>query len=174
MESTRIIAETRRLTIRFLTEPDIPVLASIWADVQVTRFMGGPRIFEEVCASLRRDLAAPPLQVDLWPIVERSSGVVVGHCGLLPKTVDGRDEVELVYVIAAAFWGRGYATEAAAAIPDHGFRTLRIGRLVSLIDLGHEASERVALKIGMTFEANTVRPSGKTMKVYAQTLAEIH
>jgi len=167
METARIIAETDRLTIRLLTESDIPVLASIWADDQVTRFMGGPRVYEEVCASFRRDLDAPPLQFDLWPVVERSSGAVVGHCGLLPKTVDGRDEVELVYVIAAAFWRRGYATEAAAAIRDYGFRTLSVARLVSLIDPEHVASARVALKLGMKPERDTIRPSGKTMRVYA-------
>lgn len=167
MEVSRIIAETERLTIRPLTEPDIPVLASIWADDQVTRFMGGPRVFGEVCASFRRDLSAPPLQFDLWPVVERSSRVVVGHCGLLPKKVDGHEEVELVYVFAAAFWRRGYATEAAAAIRDYAFRRLGVARLVSLIDPAHAASARVALKLGMKPERDTVRPSGKTMRVYA-------
>jgi RimJ/RimL family protein N-acetyltransferase len=167
MSSAQIIAETERLTIRLLTEADIASLAAIWADAQVTRFMGGPRIFEKVCASFHDDLPAPPLRLDLWPVVERDSGVVVGHCGLIPKPVAGRDEIELVYVIAAAFWGRGYATEAAAAIRDHAFRTLEVGRLVSLIDLKHRASERVAVKTGMVFEAETIRPGGKLMSVYA-------
>lgn len=167
MEATSTITETKRLTIRLLTEPDISALASIWTDDQVTQFMGGPRVFEDVCASFRRDLNAPPSQFDLWPVVERSSGVVVGHCGLLPKTVDDHEEVELVYVIAAAFWGRGYATEAAAAIRDYAFRALGVARLVSLIDPAHAASAQVALKLGMKPERDTVRPSGKTMRVYA-------
>lgn len=167
MPETRIIAETERLTIRLLTDPDISALASIWTDDQVTRFMGGPRVFDEVCASFRRNLIALPSQFDLWPVVERSSGVVVGHCGLLPKTVDGNEEIELIYVIAAVFWKRGYATEAAAAIRDYAFRTLGIARLVSLIDPAHAASARVALKLGMKPERDTVRPSGKTMKVYS-------
>lgn len=167
MKATSIIRETERLTIRLLTEPDIPALASIWSDTQVTRFMGGPRVFEELCDSFRRDLSVPPSRFNLWPVVDRSSGIIAGHCGLLPKMVDGRNEVELIYVIAGDFWGRGYATEAAAAVRDYGFRNLSLGRLVSLIDPGHLASERVARKIGMTFEADTIRPSGKTMRVYA-------
>lgn len=167
MKATHIIAETERLTIRLLAEPDISALASMWADEQVTRFMGGPRVFEEVCTSLRRDLKEPPSKFDLWPVVERSSGVVVGHCGLLPKTVNSDEEVELVYVIAAAFWRRGYATEAAAAIRDYAFRNLGLARLVSLIDPAHAASARVALKLGMKPERETVRPSGKIMRVYA-------
>jgi len=74
--------------------------------------------------------------------------MVIGHCGLLPKTINGRDEVELVYVIVPAFWRRGYATEAAAAIRDYAFQTLGVLRLVCLIDPANTASERVALKTG--------------------------
>ncbi len=79
----------------------------MWADDRVTRFMGGPRNFDMLCASFREDLTAPPLQLDLWVVVEKASDAVVGHCGLMGKQVDGRDEVELVYIIAADFWGAG-------------------------------------------------------------------
>jgi [ribosomal protein S5]-alanine N-acetyltransferase len=167
MATTRIIVETQRLTIRPLAEADIPALASIWTDARVTRFMGGPRDPDQLCASLKENLIAPPSQFDLWPVLEKNSGVVVGHCGLLQKTVDDRDEIELTYVIAAAFWGRGYATEAATALRDYGFQRLGITRLVSLIDPANAASARVALKLGMKLEADTIRPNGKTMGLYA-------
>jgi len=167
MSAAQIITETERLTIRLLGELDIPAIASIWTDERVTRFMGGPRDFAHLCASFKQDLSNPPSQFDLWPVTEKNSGIIVGHCGLLQKAVDGRDEIELTYVIASAFWGRGYATEAAAAIRDYAFRRLSVPRLVSLIDPANTASERVALKLGMKLEADTVRPSGKTMRVYA-------
>ena len=173
MATPPIIAETGRLVIRRLTEADVPAVAALWADKQVTRFMGGPRDFETLRASFRDDLKAPPSACDLWPVVEKQSGVIVGHCGLVPKAVDGRDEVELTYVIAAAFWGRGFATEAAAAIRDYAFRQLDLTRIVSLIDPANSASERVALKLGMKFEANTERPSGKMMRVYVAAAAQL-
>ena len=162
-----IIAETERLTIRLATEADVPAVALLWADERVTRYMGGPRDFEKVCTSMRNDLTMPPPKLDLWPVVGRESGTVVGHCGLLPKKVDDRDEVELVYVIAVEFWGRGYATEAAGAVRDHAFRELSITRLVSLIHPANTASERVAVKLGMRFESDTVRPNGRTLKVFS-------
>jgi RimJ/RimL family protein N-acetyltransferase len=167
MENSSIIAETARLTIRRLAEPDIPAVAAIWADEQVTRFMGGPRNFDKLCIAFKDDLKAPPTSFELWVVVEKNSGRIAGHCGLVPKVVDGRDEVELTYVIATIFWGRGYATEAAAAIRDHAFRHLGLTRIVALIDPANAASERVALKLGLKFEANTIRPSGNTTKVYA-------
>lgn len=162
------IAQTERLIVRLPTERDLSALASMWSDALVTRFMGGPRVFEEVCASLKEDLQAHPSRLDLWPVAERQSGTVVGHCGLLPKTVEERDEVELIYVIAAAHWGRGYATEAAAAIKNYAFDSLGVARLVSLIHPENTASERVALKLGMVCEKETIRPNGKMLKVYAQ------
>jgi len=81
--------------------------------------------------------------------------------------VDGLSEVELVYVFARRCWGRGYATEAAEAIRDYALCVAGLTRLVSLIDPAHTASERVALKLGMKRETDTVRPNGKTMRVYA-------
>lgn len=167
MEQPRVIAETKRLTIRLVTEADVNALALIWTDAQVTRFMGGPRVYEELCAGFKQDLEAPPPKFDLWPVLEKSTATVIGHCGLLAKEVDGQNRVELVYVIAAAFWGRGYATEAAMAIRDYAFQTLKVVRLVSLIDPLNTASEKVAMKVGMKFVRDTVRPNGKTMKVYA-------
>jgi len=162
-----LITRTERLFIRHLTEADIPALASLWTDPEVTRFMGGPRDFEKVSGSFKEDLLSPPPKLDLWPVIERASGEVVGHCGLLPKTVDGQDEIELVYLMATAFQGRGFATEAALALLGHAFQKLGLTRLVSLIDPANTASERVASKAGMKHSTDTVRPGGKTLRVYS-------
>jgi len=167
MGKVNIIVETERLIIRLLAEEDVPALALLWTDEHVTGFMGGPRDFEQVSTSLRDDLNSPVRRLELWPVVERRAGTKIGHCGLLPKKVDGCDAVELVYVIAADHWGRGYAMEAAAAIRDYAFQELGFERLVSLIDPSNAASERVAVKIGMSFEAETVRPNGRTLRIFA-------
>jgi RimJ/RimL family protein N-acetyltransferase len=170
MSVSRTIVETARLCVRRLAAEDIAPLARLWADPEVTRFMGGPREIETVTASLRGVLeAANPPQWDLWPLIEKTSGTVVGHCGLLPKRVDARDEIELVYVIARDAWGRGYATEAACAVRDHASQALGLLRLIALIDPAHAASARVAVKAGMKFEGPTLRPTGRTLHVYAAT-----
>lgn len=76
---------------------------------------GGPRNPEELARGFAADARNTDAQkLDLWPVEERPSGRLVGHCGLLPKQVEGKEETELVYVIAAADWGSGYATEIAS------------------------------------------------------------
>jgi RimJ/RimL family protein N-acetyltransferase len=159
--------ETERLLIRALEADDAPPLAAMWADPDVTRHMGGPRDHAQVLGRLEEDARGAPLRFDLWPVIEKASGRVVGGCGLLDKEVDGRPEIELVYVFVRDVWGRGYATEAAAAVRDHAFRVLAVSRLIALIDPANAASGRVAEKVGMRFERETLRPGGRSMRVYA-------
>jgi ribosomal-protein-alanine N-acetyltransferase len=71
---------------------------------------------------------------------------------LVLRTIDERQEVEVAYTITREYWGQGLATEAAKAILDYGFEHLNLSRLVSVIDSENIASQRVAEKIGMTFE----------------------
>lgn len=165
MQIEHPIAETERLTVGHLSEEHVTAIALLWCDARVTRFMGGPRDFQKVCASLQEGLNAQRT-FDLWPVIEKATGKVVGDCGLLRKNVDDVESIELVYVIAADRWGCGYASEAAGAIRDHAFHRLNVPRLVALIDPANAASERVALKVGMTFCRETVRPGGRTMRVY--------
>ncbi len=159
--------ETGRLIIRSLRHADAPALAELWSDPDVTRFMGGPRNYSQVRETLEQDAAGPALTFDLWPVVEKNSGRIIGDCGLLDKEVDGQAEVELVYVFHPSAWGKGYATEAAGAIRDYAFTRLGLARLIALIDPHNAASAQVARKLGFHLEKETRRPGGKVMQVYA-------
>jgi RimJ/RimL family protein N-acetyltransferase len=157
----RRIARTERLSIRTREAADVEPLAALWCDPIATTYMGGPRDFDRVCASIREDVALPePPRFDLWTVSDNATGDVIGHCGLLEKEIEGRAEVELVYVIMPPLWGRGYATEAARAIRDHGVGALGCRRLVALIDPRNGASMRVAEKLGFRFDRAVARPRG--------------
>src|SRR5262245_34346314 len=162
----RIIAETARLLIRSLVEADIEAVAALWSDPRTTRYLGGPREFVGVCRLLREAIGAEPAY-DLWAVIAKDSGILVGHCGVLEKEVEGRREIELIYVIAPEAQGRGYAGEAAAAIRDHALDKLDCRRLIALVHPENAASARVGLKSGFSLEAETRRPNGVTMHVYA-------
>ncbi len=159
--------ETERLLLRTLRRADGEPLARLWSDPLVTRYMGGPRDAATIRQMMEEEAGTPSTMDDLWPVVEKATGDVIGHCGLLRKQVDGRDEVELVYVLAASAWGHGYATEIAVGLRDYAFTQVRLGRLVALVDPDNGASARVAERVGMHLEKETLRPGGKTMAVYA-------
>jgi ribosomal-protein-alanine N-acetyltransferase len=88
----------------------------------------------------------------LWGTIHKETAQFIGRCGLLPWTIDGRDEVEVAFALSKAYWGQGLATEIAQALVRYGLEHLRLSRLICVIERENQASIRVASKIGMTFE----------------------
>jgi len=86
---------------------------------------------------------------ELNTLREKGSGVLVGYCGLLVQTVDGLPELEIGYSLLPAYWGQGYATEAALSCKAFA-RTHHLAQsVISIISLTNVASQRVALNLGM-------------------------
>jgi len=167
MPSSEIL-RTPRLLLRYQTPADIPPLIALWRDPEVMRFMGGPRDLQRLQTAFDETQANPTAETyDLWPLVELSSGQTIGHCGLLDKEVDGKAEIELVYVLARSAWGQGYATEIGAALITHAFERMGLRRLIALIEPQNAPSERVALRLGMRLEKEVIRPGGEPRRVYA-------
>ena len=63
--------------------------------------------------------------------------------------------------IGVEWWGRGYATEAARAILDHGFESLGLNRIYAHHMVRNPASGRVLEKIGMMKEGLLRQPVRK-------------
>jgi RimJ/RimL family protein N-acetyltransferase len=159
--------ETDRLVLRSLVPSDVEPEVSLWHDPDVMRFMGGPRDPGRVRSILREELDTPPPgPLGQWPVVDRLSGEFVGDCGLIAKEIDGRSEVELVYLFTVSAWGNGYATEIGSALLRFGLGDLGLPRIVSLIDPGNVASKRVASKLGMVCEAMVTRPDGGVRELW--------
>lgn len=162
MENSSILCETERLLLKRQQASDIEFLTDLWSDPLVTRYMGGPRDRDWLRAVFAETAQNPCTEeYDLWPVVEKATGRLVGHCGLLDKEVDGQSEIELTYVFTPSAWGRGYATEIGRAIAQLAFEEKGARRLISLIEPENVSSERVALRLGMRLEKEIVRPGGE-------------
>jgi RimJ/RimL family protein N-acetyltransferase len=70
---------------------------------------------------------------------------VLGACGIARR--DG-EEPEIGYWLGVAFWGRGYATEAARGVIDHAFGDLGYECLAGGARVSNPASRRVLEKCG--------------------------
>ena len=99
-------------------------------------------------------------ELGLWATIHRPTGRFIGRCGLLPWTIEGRDEVEIAYMIAKPFWRQGLGAEAARGILEYARAELGLSRLVCLIYPDNEASIGVARSIGMTLEGEIAGPEG--------------
>jgi ribosomal-protein-alanine N-acetyltransferase len=165
--------ETDRLIIKSNQEVDLEPLAALWADPEVTHYMGGPRNYDEILKILREDAEVNPQPAfDLWPVIEKETGKIIGTGGILEKDIDGRNQYEIVYVLAKSAWGKGFATEIARSLKDYAFNELGLNRVTALIDTDNLKSEKVATKIGLKYEKDTVRPNGKTMRLLALNIED--
>lgn len=150
-----IVLETERTILRRLEPADLDDLARLYADEDVRRYYPeGTLTREETREELEWFLDGHPddPSLGLWATILKPDGKFIGRCGLLPWTIEGRAVVEVAYMIAPRYWRRGLASECARALVRHGFDTLGLPRLISLIDPLNEASKRTALSAGMQFE----------------------
>jgi RimJ/RimL family protein N-acetyltransferase len=83
-------------------------------------------------------------------MILKSSGELIGDCGLVRQVVGELEEIEIGYHVRRDLWGQGYASEAARACRGYGFATLPVDRLISMVRPENLASRRVAEKTGMT------------------------
>lgn len=153
MESPRVVCETSRLILRQFTMDDLELLVALHSDPEVSRFLGGVRTPEQSRQRLLEWIAEyKEYGYSKWAVVLRTTGELIGRCGLSLEEVEGTSDWELGWTFARGHWGHGYATEAAAAVRDYSFDRLGLPRLISLIRPGNSASVRVAERLGMAFQ----------------------
>jgi ribosomal-protein-alanine N-acetyltransferase len=149
------ILETNRLILRRLEPEDLDSLFALYRDPEVSKHIpDAPRTYEEAREELEWHRHGHPKnpELGLWATIHKETGEFIGRCGLLPWTIDQREEVEVAYLLARAYWGQGLGTEAAQGIVDYAFEKLHLTRLVSMIEPENTASIKVAEKIGMALE----------------------
>ena len=151
-----MLLETPRLILRPFATDDLDRMAELMANKDFMRFSMGPLTREKVQDFLDKVIGwnrdGLPSQ---FAMVIRSSGILAGYCGFFHHEVDGKMEIEIGYRLDSAFWNHGLTTEAAHAVRDHGFRDLKLERVISLIHPENHASRRVAEKNGMILERET-------------------
>lgn len=92
----------------------------------------------------------------LLALVDKSTGKLIGQCGLLSQKVDGKDELEIGYHLIPKYWGNGYAIEAASEFKNISFENNLAESIISIIDTNNSRSQKVAQRNGMTLETQTI------------------
>jgi len=161
-----IILETERLILRHFFPSDLAELFALYGDPEIRRyFPDGTLTFEETREELEWYLNGHPdhPELGLWATIHKQIGRFIGRCGLLPWTIEQRDEVEIAYLLNKSFWRQGLGTEVACGLLGYGFVELRLPRLICMMFKQNEASRRVALSVGMRFEKEIVADFGPAM-----------
>jgi RimJ/RimL family protein N-acetyltransferase len=149
------------LTLRGYRRDDFPDAAAMWGDPAVTHFvLKTPLTPEETWSRFLRDVGHwAVLGYGCWVVRERGSGRFVGEVGIFDRhrALAGAHAArftsapEAGWVLAHWCHGRGYATEAMAAVLAWADATgpgLGAPRTVCMIDEQNAASMAVAHKLG--------------------------
>jgi RimJ/RimL family protein N-acetyltransferase len=150
--------ETERLVLRGWRQDDFDGFAAMMADAEVARFLTASQTPQDRSAAWR-EMA---MLVGHWAlrgyglfvVEEKATGAFVGRVGAWRP--EGWVGLELGWGLARAYWGRGYACEAALTAGDWIFRHVGPDRLVSLIAAANTRSQGLARRLGM-------RTAGRTL-----------
>ena len=140
---------TDRLRLTALTERHFNDYAAMLADPESTQWIGDGQPLDRTSAwrSLAMLLGHWQLRgCGMWALELRATGEFVGRCGLMCP--EGWPDLELGWMLRPEHRHQGYATEAGAAVLEFAWRHLRAQRVISLVGIGNEASDRVAGRLG--------------------------
>lgn len=156
--------ETNRLVFRKISESDYnawlkffedPQTSIHWMEEKVAPLIACQKWYEKQFWRYENNRGG------MNALVEKSSGKLIGHCGLLVQTVDEISELEIGYSLLPDFWNKGYAFEAASHCRDYAFKNDFSKSLISIISLSNVPSQKVALKNKMTIEKETIYNGNK-------------
>ena len=146
-----MILETERLYLREMTPSDFESLCKILQDEQTMYAYEGA--FDDTQSREWLDKQLSRYQqwgFGLWAVVLKGSDEMIGQCGLTMQSWKEKELLEVGYLFQREYWHRGYATEAAKACIDYAFRVLNASEVYSMIRDTNIASQKVALRNGMT------------------------
>jgi RimJ/RimL family protein N-acetyltransferase len=90
----------------------------------------------------------------------------IGICGILQR--EALPDPDLGFAFLPAYWGQGFAFEAAAAVRSYARSQLGVGRLLAITSPRNDASIRLLERLGFRFERMTrLENDGTELKVFA-------
>jgi len=149
-----IVLETERLVLRRQTTADAAFMFELMTDPSWIQNIGdrGLKNVEDARDFIVRVALASydRFGFGFFVVEQKDGGVPIGICGLAKR--DFMDDIDIGYALLPAFWGKGYAYEAAAGVMRYARSELGLGRIVAVISPDNESSAKLLGKLGMRDE----------------------
>ncbi|MFC5547149.1 GNAT family N-acetyltransferase [Massilia aerilata] len=146
--------ETERLLLRPFTLDDAEAWLPLISLPEIIRHTGdAPATSVEQAREILRTRPLRDYAVHGYgrlAVIEKASGRLAGFSGL--KYVEELGAADIGYRFLPDCWGKGYATESARPLMEHGRRVLGLARIVGTVHPDNPASSRVLEKLGLRFE----------------------
>lgn len=166
---------TTRTILRPYTPADVAQIAPILGDPTTMAFWPQPLDLAAAASWVERSITAYATHgLGRWLICTRTTGAVIGDCGVLPITLEGATEWDLGYIVHYPFWRQGYALECAQAYIAAVRQAGQIPTLIANMPADHIASWRTAEALGFQYERSFANPRNRNIltRIYRLVLIE--
>jgi len=146
------VIETARLILRPPVPADRAGLHAMWADPAVMADLGPVKSAADSDTTIARHASYGDSHgLGFWAVEHRDEKVLIGFCGLKPgaEGTPIAGEVEIGWMLARPWWGRGYAREAAAASLDWAWANLAAPRVTAITAAQNLRSQGLMERLGM-------------------------
>jgi len=151
------VIETERLRIREIRPDDAEAMFAMDSDPEVHRYLGdGPAgSIDEITGAIEYIHSQyESVGIGRWAAADRETDAFIGWTGFkwIDEPLGGHvDFLDLGYRFLRSHWGRGYASETAAACVEFaaGVPEMQGAPVCGMVIIGNVASERVLQKVGM-------------------------
>jgi [ribosomal protein S5]-alanine N-acetyltransferase len=144
----------KNVTLRYLSETDLPAIYDIFSDPEVMRYWSYPPWTDRAQAQQwLRNVQEDYRAQDAFQLgIERQADhVLVGTCALFQFHIPSR-RAEIGYALGRPYWGSGYMHNALQALLHYAFETLDLNRLEADIDPRNLASAKTLERLGFQKE----------------------
>ena len=143
-----VALRTERLRLREWRDDDAAAFAAMSADPAVLRYL--PSADAGWITRMRAHWREHGFGQFVVELPDGASFIGVVGLARVRFALPFTPAVEAAWRFAPAYWGRGYATEAARAAVEDGFSRLGLDEIVAFTVSANEASQRVMTRLGMT------------------------
>ncbi len=147
------VLSTTRLTLRPLTEADLPAVQRNFQDFETIRYLNAAVPWpypDDGAATWYREIVVPRQGIDKWTwaiSLKQSPDELIGVIELF-RNHHGSNRG---FWLERKFWNKGYMSEAVAAINDYAFDVLGFTTMILDNAVGNKASARLKEKFGARF-----------------------
>ncbi|UED72956.1 GNAT family N-acetyltransferase [Brevibacillus sp. DP1.3A] len=155
------VLETDRLILRWQTAEDADFVLKLMNEPSWIRFIGdrGLRSTEDARNYILNGAVAmyESLGFGLYLTERKEGNVPIGLCGLIKR--DSLEDVDIGFAFLPAYWGKGYAYEAASAVLAHAKEVVGLKRIVAITNPDNASSANLLKKIGLQEKGMVTLPN---------------
>jgi [ribosomal protein S5]-alanine N-acetyltransferase len=165
----KTVIETDRLFLQEFTTDDAAFMLELLNTPNWLRFIGdrGVRTIEQAEQYLLNGYmkSYQTHGFGFYKVVVKDLNEPIGICGIIKR--DYLEDVDIGFAFLPQFVGKGYGFEAGRATLEYTFNTLKIKRIIAIVDPENVVSIGLIKKIGLGFEKMIQSDKGEALMLFS-------